>query len=374
MPKADWTRKAAQLRASAARLLSVPEHDLYLPAPNVDGKDPAKPSDNGPPNPADEPRIALCLLNVGVQGFIAIEQAAFARLVADLGPGVAHAWMPLGKNFSFVVFHDEPSALRAYSQFHGHPTPHLPKNNGRDRIGLAAFVRALRIAIPTTTTTAASDDDLDSIPTPPLPAIPGLTLHRAAITPAEERALLDAIASIPDSEWTAVHGRRVVHFGYEFVYSSFSLTPTRTFPPWLAALHPLARRYLGGHTPTQATVSVYPPKAGIASHVDIPEFGPYLAALSMGSGTAMDFKLGEVEEEVYLWPRSVVAMVGPARSEWAHGIRGRRADAVAGRIVPREGERVSIVWRSTGEADDGDGGRVAPMERVDRVEKVTADV
>ncbi|KAJ3359400.1 hypothetical protein GGF32_009420 [Allomyces javanicus] len=368
MPKADWTRKAAQLRASAARLLNVPEHDLYLPAPN-DGKDPANPNEKGPANPAGEPRIALCLLNVGVQGFIAIDQAAFARLVADFGPGVAHAWMPLGKNFSFIVFHDEPSAVRAYSQFHGQPTPHLPKNNGRDRIGLAAFVRASRLAIPTTSSATGSSDDLDAIPTPPLPAIPGLTLHRAGITPAEERALLAAIASIPDSEWTAVHGRRVVHYGYAFEYSTFSLTPTRAFPPWLAALHPLARRFLGGHTPTQATVSVYPPKAGIASHVDIPEFGPYLAALSMGSGTAMDFKLGEVEEEVYLWPRSVVAMVGPARNEWAHGIRGRRADAVAGRIVPREGERVSIVWRSTGEADGVEGGRDVLEERVDMVEK-----
>ncbi|KAJ3369390.1 hypothetical protein GGF31_005296 [Allomyces arbusculus] len=354
MAKADWTRKAAQLRASAARLLKVPEHDLYLPAPS-DGNHSTVTSNNDAANSVDEPRIALCLLNVGVQGFIAIDQPTFARIVADLGPGVMHAWMPLGKNFSFVVFHDEPSAIRAYSQFHGHPTPHLPKNNGRDRIGLAAFVRASRIAIPATTSTA-NGDDLDSMPTPPLPAIPGLTLHRSAITPAEECALLTAIASIPESEWATVHGRRVVHFGYEFVYSTFSLTPTRAFPPWLAALHPLARRYLGGHTPTQATVSVYPPKAGIASHVDIPEFGPYLAALSLGSGTAMDFKLGEVEEEVYLWPRSVIAMVGPARSEWAHGIRGRRTDAVAGRIVPRVGERVSIVWRSTGEAGAGSAG------------------
>ncbi|KNE68468.1 hypothetical protein AMAG_19727 [Allomyces macrogynus ATCC 38327] len=213
----------------------------------------------------------------------------------------------------------------------------LLNNNGRDRIGLAAFVRASRITVPTTTS-SADGDDLDSIPTPPLPAIPGLSIHRSAITPAEERALLAAITSIPDSEWTSVHGRRVVRYGYEFVYSTFSLTPTRAFPPWLAALHPLAGRFLVGHTPTQATVSVYPPKAGIASHVDIPEFGPKLAARSLGSGTAMDFKLGEVQEEVYLWPWSVVALWGPRGASGRMGFEGGARMWLRVGIVPRVGE------------------------------------
>jgi alkylated DNA repair dioxygenase AlkB len=47
----------------------------------------------------------------------------------------------------------------------------------------------------------------------------------------------------------------------------------------------------------------------------------------------------------WLSPRSVLVLRGASRYAWAHGIAPRKADKVAGLVVPREATRVSITFR-----------------------------
>jgi alkylated DNA repair dioxygenase AlkB len=178
-----------------------------------------------------------------------------------------------------------------------------------------------------------------------------------------------------------------IHFGYEFVYSKFALVPGKAFPAFLTELSSRVAPYLGGYLPTQATVSIYPPRCGIPHHVDVKEFGPYIASLSLNSGASMHFRKasagparspqiptrgGEVGTSsgidyptldgasagcVYLAPRSLLSMQGESRELYTHAIKGRAADMANGKLIPRVEERISIVWRS--HAIERQGGFIA---------------
>ncbi|KAI9172967.1 hypothetical protein H9P43_007098 [Blastocladiella emersonii ATCC 22665] len=270
----DPTAKAASLRAGVARALGVDAAALF----------------------SETPTPCVCLLNAGSQGFLAISPAQFAEIVASLGPAVVSSWMPLARSFSFVLFdspEDEAAALPAY---HGAAVPQLP--GGKPRTGLAAYVRAEHLPnAPASFSGGVAMSALDRVP--------GLQCVHEFVSADEEAALVAAIRGLPEEEWTHIH------YGFEYVYDAFALTRGRAFPPFLAALHERLRPYLGGHLPTQATVSIYPPRAGIPPHVDIPEFGPYLVSLSLASGCAMDMRhaeSGESAGSVYLPPRSLVVM------------------------------------------------------------------
>jgi len=116
----------------------------------------------------------------------------------------------------------------------------------------------------------------------------------------------------------------------------------------------------------QLTVNEYRPGQGIGSHVDTPSaFGDGLISLSLNSGTVMEFRRQGSEEKklVYLAPRSLCLMSGPARYEWEHMIVSRMSDTVDGKVVPRN-LRVSLTMRTALTKAEGESMAV-PLELVE---------
>ncbi len=168
----------------------------------------------------------------------------------------------------------------------------------------------------------------------------------------EAEALL---ATIDQGAWTPIgeseNARRVQQYGVRYNHSAAAVQrdPADPIPDWCAAI---GERILAeGHmdaAPEQVIINEYFPGQGIASHVDHPEgFGPVVVSITLGSAVTMDYtavKSGD-RHEVYLENGSLVAMRGPARYGWKHGIAKRNYDMVEGKRIPRE-RRVSLTFRT----------------------------
>ena len=59
----------------------------------------------------------------------------------------------------------------------------------------------------------------------------------------------------------------------------------------------------------------------------------------------MEFRRGGERQAVWLAPRSLLVMAGPARYSWHHYIPHRKVDQVQGRSVPRSPRRMSFTFR-----------------------------
>jgi alkylated DNA repair dioxygenase AlkB len=120
--------------------------------------------------------------------------------------------------------------------------------------------------------------------------------------------------------------RRVVHFGWDYGYDAWTLTPAAPLP---AALEPLRTQAAGlaGCAPAaleQVLVAQYPAGAGIGWHRDAPMFGPVVVGFSFGAAVVMRFRRRTPEgSTIYrqpLAPGSAYVLAGAARATWQHGI------------------------------------------------------
>jgi len=143
----------------------------------------------------------------------------------------------------------------------------------------------------------------------------------------EERALIAAVETLPFHE-VRMHGvaarRTVIHFGYDYDYSGWSITPAAPPPDFLAPLLARAGAAAGVDAWEQILVARYPPGATIGWHRDAPMFGSPVAGISLGAPCVMRFRRGEVRAwETYalpLAPRSLYVIGGEARRDWQHSI------------------------------------------------------
>ncbi len=160
----------------------------------------------------------------------------------------------------------------------------------------------------------------------------GFAYFADVITPAEERALIERIATLP---FTAVvmrgftARRRTVHFGVVYGFDSRRGAPGPDIPDFLL---PLRARVAGlaeldPAAFTEALVTEYAPGAVIGWHRDAPMFGPAVLGLSLGSSCRMRFRRTHrkgspaVERaSIVLAMRSAYVIQGPARAEWQHSI------------------------------------------------------
>lgn len=177
---------------------------------------------------------------------------------------------------------------------------------------------------------------------------PGFRYLPDWITTEEEQTLLAHIDSVPFSE-VRMHGviakRRVVHFGWNYGYESWKITPTDPIPTWLLPLRDRAAVLIGvpGTSLEEVLVSRYEPGAGIGWHRDAPMFGPMVIGLSLLGVCRMRFqrKVGarpETAEQV-LEPRSAYVLAGAARFAWQHS------------IPPTKERRYSITFRTVNSTD-----------------------
>ena len=227
--------------------------------------------------------------------------------------------------------------------------------------------------------------------------VPGLVVIEEYLTKPQEEVLM-AILTGPQAPWapdqknmsqTGSLKRMVQHYGYVFDYQTADVLRDRSkaeadCPPlpatvqgedsldndaengrgWevLAGVIDKTRKYSFSidncnesnsnksyPNLNQLTLNHYKPGEGIGSHVDTKSaFGDGLISISLNGGIVMEFrKVGDPSQKklVYLPPRSIVLMSGPARYEWEHMIVTRRTDTHDGVVLPRK-LRVSLTLRT----------------------------
>jgi alkylated DNA repair protein (DNA oxidative demethylase) len=157
----------------------------------------------------------------------------------------------------------------------------------------------------------------------------GLVYHPDFINEEEEYRLVEAIERLEFSE-VRMHGiaakRRVMHFGWNYGYETWRISPGRRVPEFL---HPLRARVAGlmnieAAALAEVLVTEYPEGAVIGWHRDAPMFGPDVVGVSLLAACRMRFQRGKgTDREIYalaVEPRSAYVLSGPARSEWQHSI------------------------------------------------------
>ncbi len=186
-----------------------------------------------------------------------------------------------------------------------------------------------------------SEDNLEE------PDIPGLTYIPGFITQDEEHALIAAIDTQP---WLNDLKRRVQHYGYKYDYKARSVTKDSWLGPLPDWVQPLAQKLQSEHLfrsrPDQTIVNEYLPGQGISAHIDcVPCFDDVIASLSLGTPAIMQFSKGSEKQKIFLKPRSLIVLSGPARYEWQHAIPARKTDVANGFKIER-GRRLSLTFRT----------------------------
>jgi alkylated DNA repair dioxygenase AlkB len=156
----------------------------------------------------------------------------------------------------------------------------------------------------------------------------GLRFDPELLTPDEERAVLAVLAGM-DFHEVSMRGqtarRTVRHFGLDYDYESYALTPTDPLPATLETVRDHSAA-LAGTTPdelVQTLVTRYPPGAPIGWHRDAPMFG-LVVGVSLLAPSRLRLQRGKGEErrvyELALPPRSAYVLSGEARNAWQHAI------------------------------------------------------
>ena len=145
-----------------------------------------------------------------------------------------------------------------------------------------------------------------------------------------------------DYHAVVMHGqaarRTTIHYGLDYGYESWELSPAPPLPPFLeplrarvAALLPVEPEAL-----EEILVSRYPPGAAIGWHRDAPMFGD-VVGVSLGAPATMRFRpRGESHTSFRLLvePCSAYVLAGEARRAFQHT------------LSPARGERYSITFRT----------------------------
>jgi len=97
----------------------------------------------------------------------------------------------------------------------------------------------------------------------------------------------------------------------------------------------------------QLLVNEYEPGQGISAHVDHPKlFEEIVISISMGGSCTMVFENKEDGKkiDVFLEPRSMVALMDDFRYKWTHSIPARKSDKFGNKTIKRE-KRISLTFR-----------------------------
>jgi len=157
----------------------------------------------------------------------------------------------------------------------------------------------------------------------------GLARHLGFLTEAEEESLLAVLENLNFGDVRLrgqVARRSVRHFGFDYGYESWRLTPGDPLPPQLVPIRNRCAAFadVAEDELAQTLVTRYPPEASIGWHRDAPVFGPVVVGVSLLSSCVMRFqrRVGD-ERHVYeleLPARSAYMLTGAARSVWQHSI------------------------------------------------------
>jgi alkylated DNA repair protein (DNA oxidative demethylase) len=156
----------------------------------------------------------------------------------------------------------------------------------------------------------------------------GLVYVPDLLTDEEEKALLEDLEQL-DFEEIRMRGqtarRTVRHFGLDYDYERWQVTPTEPLPESFEWLRERAAGLVERKSEELAEVLItrYPPGAGIGWHRDAPMFLEVIG-VSLASACRMRFQRGKGSErrtfELELEPRSTYVLAGSIRWQWQHSI------------------------------------------------------
>ena len=203
----------------------------------------------------------------------------------------------------------------------------------------------------------------------PVASVPGLSLHKAFVTVAEEQQILDFLK---DASWRTDLSRRTMHFGGTYCLMPSKSVPSEEnqqaevlqAPPMPAELSWLIDRmvdldiYQEDRKPQYCIVNEYTGNLGISAHTENFQFGEPVVGLSLLSSCPIRFhelarpfdgsvrsgKAAKAERtgkvvDVQLPGRSLLVMSGESRWSWQHEIvRSSRGRGLGWR-------RVSLTFR-----------------------------
>ena len=161
----------------------------------------------------------------------------------------------------------------------------------------------------------------------------GLLYRPDFLSEDEERGVLAVVETIDFHEVTMrgqTARRTVRHYGYDYGYESWRLTPADPLPSGLEWLRDRCAELadVGPEELAQTLVSRYPAGATIGWHRDAPMFGAKIVGVSLASACRMRFqrRAGGVRRvyELELAPRSAYVLAGSARWAWQHSIPAAR--------------------------------------------------
>ena len=164
-----------------------------------------------------------------------------------------------------------------------------------------------------------------------LPA--GLVYVPDFLTEKEEAPLVEELEQL-DFEEIRMRGqtakRTVRHFGLDYDYERWQVTPTEPLPESFDWLRGRAAGLVDRKPEELAEVLItrYPPGAGIGWHRDAPMFREVIG-VSFASACRMRFQRGKGDErrtlDLELEPRSAYVLAGSIRWEWQHSIPATKA-------------------------------------------------
>ncbi len=157
----------------------------------------------------------------------------------------------------------------------------------------------------------------------------GLVYRPDFLSDAEERAVISLLEDLEFGE-VRMRGqtarRTVRHFGFDYGYESWELTPAEPLPAALEWLRERCAELAGipSRELLQVLVNRYPPGATIGWHRDAPMFGARVVGVCLGGDCVMRFQRGSGPQrrvfELGLARRSAYVLAGAARSSWQHSI------------------------------------------------------
>ncbi|XP_016953375.1 alkylated DNA repair protein alkB homolog 8 [Drosophila biarmipes] len=288
--------------------------------------------------PSDDPTTYLAILNVGLSN--GLTEECLLQAAATTGGKVTQVVMLPGKSYCFLVSATVEDSERIFLGMHN-----ISTIGQHGTVAYLSYVRELPAL-------AGKTEWNSTLPS-------GLVVIPDFVSEEEESTLLKAIAEdgrTSEGSGTLKH-RNVKHFGFEFLYGSNNVDPSKPLeqpiPSACDILWPRLENSASTwdwSTPDQLTVNEYEPGHGIPPHVDTHSaFLDPILSLSLQSDVVMDFRRGEEYVQVRLPRRSLLIMSGEARYDWTHGIRPKHIDVVpsvsGGLTTQCRGKRTSLTFR-----------------------------
>ena len=156
----------------------------------------------------------------------------------------------------------------------------------------------------------------------------GLVYVSDFVADGEELALVEELERL-DFQEVRMRGqtakRTVRHFGLDYDYERWQVTPTEPLPEPFEWLRERAAGLVDRRPGELAEVLMtrYPPGAGIGWHRDAPMFREVIG-VSLASACRMRFQRGKGDErrtfDLDLEPRSAYVLAGSSRWRWQHSI------------------------------------------------------